>query len=139
MIRDEVNLEVNLVEIPGTGIDHPSGQDHAGLAAAGGIAGAFAASACCILPLVLFSLSVGGVWVGRLAALSPYQPYFIGFAALAIGYGFRQVYRRPKAACADDATCARPLPKRLAKTALWSATALIAIALAYPYALPYLL
>jgi mercuric ion transport protein len=132
MIRDEANM----VEYPDAGIEHPSGSNRAGLAAAGGISGALAASACCILPLVLFSLGVGGVWVGRLAALSPYQPYFVGFAVLAIGYGFRQVYRRPKVACSD---CARPLPKRLIKTGLWSATALIAIALVYPYALPYLL
>lgn len=110
----------------------------AGLAAASGVAGAMAASACCILPLVLFSLGTGGVWVGRLAALSPYQPYFIGFAALAIGYGFRQVYRRP-AECAEGEVCARPLPKRLVKSALWSAAALIAVALVYPYALPYVL
>jgi len=95
-----------------------------------------AASACCILPLVLFTMGVGGVWVGRLAALSPYQPYFIGFAVIAIGYGFWQVYRRPKTACSD---CVRPLPKRLVKTSLWSATVLIAIALVYPYAFPYFL
>jgi mercuric ion transport protein len=98
-----------------------------------------AASACCILPLVLFSLGVGGVWVGRLAALSPYQPWFIGFATLAIGYGFRQVYRRPKAACAEGDACARPLPKRLVKTALWSATVVVLAAIIYPFVIPYIL
>ncbi len=113
--------------------------DRAGLAAAGGIVGALAASACCILPLVLFSLGAGGVWVGRLAALSPYQPYFIGFAALAIAFGFRQVYWRSAAACAEGAACVRPLPRRLVKTALWSAAALIAVASVYPFALPYIL
>ncbi|MGR3718129.1 MAG: hypothetical protein ACU0B1_15460, partial [Thermohalobaculum sp.] len=35
-------------------------------AATGGVLGALAATGCCILPLVLFSLGVGGVWVGRL-------------------------------------------------------------------------
>ncbi len=108
-------------------------------AATGGILGALAATACCILPLVLFSLGVGGVWVGRLASLAPYQPYFIGFAALSIGYGFWLVYRRPRAACAEGDACARPLPKRLVKTALWSATVLVLAALVYPYAIPYLL
>jgi mercuric ion transport protein len=125
-----------MVEFQGAGIEHSSGPNRAGLAAVGGIAGAIAASACCVLPLMLFSLGVGGVWVGRLAALSPYQPYFIGFAVLAVGYGFRQVYRRPNTACS---ACARPLPKRLVKTSLWSATVLIVIALVYPYALPYFL
>ncbi len=108
-------------------------------AATGGVLGALAATGCCILPLVLFSLGVGGVWVGRLASLAPYQPYFIGFAALSIGYGFWQVYGRPKVACAEGDACARPLPKRLVKTALWSATVLTIAALVYPYAIPYLL
>jgi len=135
MIRDETDL----IEVPRTGIENPPVPRRAGLAAVGGIAGAMAASACCILPLVLFSLGAGGVWVGRLAALSPYQPYFIGFAALAIGYGFWQVYRRPRAACAEGAACARPLPTRVVKTALWSATILTAIATVYPFVIPYLL
>ncbi|MFQ5565219.1 MAG: mercuric transporter MerT family protein [Paracoccaceae bacterium] len=113
--------------------------ERASYAAAGGVVGALAASACCIVPLVLFSLGVGGVWVGRLAALSPYQPWFIGFAAVSIGYGFWQVYRRPKAACAEDAACARPLPRRLVKTVLWSATILTAIAAVYPFVVPYIL
>ena len=108
-------------------------------AGTGGVAGALAATACCILPLVLFSLGVGGVWVGRLASLAPYQPYFIGFAALSIGYGFWQVYARPRAGCAEDDACARPLPKRLVKTALWSATVLVLAAIIYPFVVPYIL
>lgn len=110
-----------------------------GLAAIGGLTGAVAATACCIVPLVLFTLGVGGVWVGRLASLSPYQPYFIGFAVLAIAYGFWQVYGRPKAACADGDACARPLPRRLVKTSLWSATVLVLAAIVYPFVIPYIL
>ena len=108
-------------------------------AATGGILGALAATACCILPLVLFSLGVGGVWVGRLASLAPYQPWFIGFAAISIGYGFWQVYRRPRPACAEGAACARPLPRRLVETALWTATVLVLAAIIYPFVIPYIL
>ncbi|WP_245540869.1 mercuric transporter MerT family protein [Octadecabacter antarcticus] len=39
--------------------------------AAGGILGALAASTCCIVPLILFSLGVSGVWIGNLTALEP--------------------------------------------------------------------
>lgn len=109
------------------------------LAAAGGVLGALAASTCCLMPLALFSLGVSGVWIGWLAALSPYQPWFIGFAALAIGYGFWQVYGRPARTCAMNGACARPLSRRLVKTALWSATALTITAVAWPYAAPLLL
>ena len=126
-------------EIAGSAPAATAGVRGEGLAATGGVAGGLAATACCIMPLVLFSLGVGGVWVGRLASLAPYQPYFIGFAALSIGYGFWQVYRRPRAACAEGDACARPLPKRLVKTALWSATALVLAAIIYPFVIPYLL
>ena len=46
------------------------------LMAAGGLLGALAASSCCILPLVLFSLGVSGAWIGNFTQLAPYQPYF---------------------------------------------------------------
>ena len=120
-------------------IERPPARDRAGLAATGGVAGGLAATACCILPLALFSLGVGGVWIGRLSSLAPYQPYFIGFAALSIGYGFRQVYHRPRAACAEGDACAQPLPKRLVKTALWSATVLVLASIIYPFVIPYIL
>ncbi len=110
-----------------------------GLAATGGVVGALAATGCCILPMVPFSLGVGGVWVGRLASLAPYQPWFIGFAAVSISFGFWQVYGRPKVACADGAACARPLPNRMVKTALWTATVLVLAAIIYPYVIPYIL
>lgn len=44
--------------------------------AAGGILGALAASSCCILPLVLFSLGITGAWIANFTALAPYKPYF---------------------------------------------------------------
>ena len=110
-----------------------------GLAATGGVAGALAAIGCCILPLALFSLGVGWVWVGRLASLAPYQPWFIGFAAVSIGYGFWQVYRRPGPVRADGSACARPLPKRRVTTAPWSATVVGLAATISPVVIPSIL
>jgi len=43
------------------------------LAAAGGILGAIAASACCILPLTLIVFGVSGAWMANLRAIAPYQ------------------------------------------------------------------
>ena len=40
----------------------------AGLAVAGGILGALAASSCCIVPLALFMLGISGAWIGNFAA-----------------------------------------------------------------------
>jgi len=110
----------------------------AGWLAAGGILGAIAASSCCILPLVLFSLGVGGAWMGNLTALSAYQPIFIGATALCLGVGFWLVYFKP-VTCAEGDACARPLPNRVVKVGLWSATALVALALAWPVIVPLIL
>lgn len=109
------------------------------LFAAGGIFGAIAASSCCILPLVLFSLGMGGAWIGNLTALAPYQPIFVVITLGFLGCGYWLVYRRPKAACADGAACVRPLSSRIVKSTLWLATALVAAAIAFPYAAPVLL
>ena len=107
--------------------------------AAGGILGALAASSCCILPLVLFSLGIGGAWIGNLTALAPDQPSFVASTAGFLGCGYWLVYRKPKAVCAEGSACARPLPNRFVKLALWLATALVAAAIAFPYVAPMLL
>ncbi len=117
----------------------PTAQDDRGttaLAAVGGLLGALGAASCCVLPLLLFSLGAGGAWLGRLAALSPYQPLFLTLAAGSLGYGFYRVYWRPRGGCAPASTCARPLPNRLVKACLWLATSLVAMALAFPYLAP---
>ena len=55
----------------------------AAILATGGLLGALAASSCCIVPLVLFTLGVGGAWIGNLTALAPYQLLFV---ALTLGF-----------------------------------------------------
>src|SRR5262249_6890475 len=98
------------------------------LMAAGGMLGAIAASSCCILPLVLFSLGVSGAWIGNFTRLAPYQPYFIAATLLFLGGGYWLVYRAEARACANGETCARPLPNRIVKATLILATILVAAA-----------
>lgn len=109
------------------------------LIAAGGVLGALAASSCCIVPLILFSLGIGGAWIGNLTALAPYKPLFVAGTAGILGYGFYLVYWKPKQACADGAACARPVPSRFVQLALWTATVLVAAAFAFDYVAPLLL
>jgi len=101
-------------------------------AALGGLCGALAASSCCLLPLVLVSLGVGGAWFARLTALAPYQPIFLAFTLSALGFGFWRLYGRG-GSCAAEAACARPLSQRFVKSGLWLATLLIAAAIAFPF------
>lgn len=109
------------------------------LVAVGGILGALAASSCCIIPLILFSLGIGGAWIGNLTALAPYKSLFVTGTAGVLGYGFYLVYWKPRRACADGAACTRPVPSRLVPFALWIATVLVAAAFAFDYVAPLLL
>ena len=109
------------------------------LMAAGGLLGALAATSCCILPLVLFSLGVSGAWIGNFTQLAPYQPYFIAATICFLGYGYWLVYRSSKLGCADREVCARPLPNRLVKAALIIATILVVAALGLDFIAPLFL
>ncbi len=123
--------------------DHEAGDEaapipKAGLAAVGGLFGALAASSCCIVPLVLFTLGISGAWIANLTALEPYQPAFFAATAGFLGVGYYRVYRQSKIDCAAG-SCARPLPSRLVKGALWAATGLALAAVAFNYLGPMLL
>jgi len=108
-----------------------------GLMAAGGILGAIAASACCLLPLVLTILGVSGAWMSSLRALEVYQPYFIAASIGALAYGFYQVYWKPGKAGTEGAACAKPmLPNYLVKIGLWSGLFIVVAVLTFPYWFP---
>jgi mercuric ion transport protein len=115
----------------GQGVD--GGQSVVGLLSIGGIIAALGAASCCVVPFALFLAGVSGAWIGNLTALEPYQPIFAAVALGFIGYGAYLVYWRPKAACADGSYCARPASSRVAKIGLWSAGALVVIAVGFPY------
>jgi mercuric ion transport protein len=103
-------------------------------ATVGSITAALAASSCCVIPLVLFTLGVSGAWIANLTALAPYQPLFVVLTLAFLAWGFLTVYRKPKIVCAEG-YCAR-ISDRIAKTGLWVATVLIALALSFPYVAP---
>src|SRR6516162_3586019 len=105
----------------------------------GGVIGALAASSCCILPVVLFSLGIGGAWIGNFTQLAPYQPYFIAATLALIGTGYWLVYRSSKVVCAAGEGCARTLPNRLIKMMLIAATVIVIAAWTFDYVAPYVL
>lgn len=109
------------------------------LTAVGGVLGAILASSCCIAPLALFSLGISGAWIANLTALAPYQPYFIAATVAFLGYGYWLVFRPRKAACAEDAACAKPLPNRVVRAGLFLATVLVASAIAFDLLAPLIL
>lgn len=95
------------------------------------------ASACCLGPVILVSLGLGGAWLGQLTALDPYRPYFLGAALVALLFAYRQIFRS-RQSCEQDRVCARPTVSKAYKVLFWVVAALIVIAFAYPYLMPLL-
>lgn len=101
---------------------------------AGGLA-AILASTCCLGPLILATLGVSGAWIGNLTVLEPYRPLFIGMALVALFFAWRRIFRRARA-CEPAEVCALPQVQTAYKVIFWIVSALVLIALAFPYLLP---
>lgn len=102
----------------------------AGSLVAGGIA-ALVASVCCVGPLVLIMLGVGGAWVANLTALEPYRPIFIGVALVFLGLAFRKLYLVP-AACAPGQSCAVPVSRKRQRLMFWLVATPVLALLGFP-------
>lgn len=110
-----------------------------GLLAGASLASSALASACCIVPLVLFSLGIGGAWIANLTALAPYKPLFALIAGGLILSGFISMHRRRRRSCDVSGYCATALAMRITTAALWFSTLLLMVVLLWPYLLPILL
>jgi mercuric ion transport protein len=97
---------------------------------------ALLASTCCLGPLLLVALGFSGAWIGNLTALEPYRPIFIGAALLALFFAYRRIFR-PLQACKPGEICAIPRVRAAYKVSFWVVVALVLVALAFPYILPF--
>jgi mercuric ion transport protein len=103
---------------------------------AAGVASALGASACCVLPLALVSLGLGGAWVAQLRALEEFRWAFIGLALAAFGYAFYRLYLRPTP-CAPDSDCAVPSTRRRQRIAFWITLVAAKTVVLAPFYVPY--
>jgi mercuric ion transport protein len=102
-----------------------------------GILAAVGASVCCVAPLVLLTLGVGGAWIGSLTAFEPYRPLFIGLTLLFLGLAFRTLYLAPQA-CAPGSPCADPQITKRQRPIFWLVAVLLLGLLAVPWFVPLL-
>lgn len=100
-----------------------------------GVLAAIGASVCCVLPLVLVMLGIGGSWVSTLTAMAPYRPIFIGLTALFLGLAFYQLYFSPKV-CAPDRPCADQAVLKRRRLLFWIVAGLVLGLLAVPWLVP---
>lgn len=97
---------------------------------------ALLSTSCCILPLVLVLMGLGGVWVGSLTALAIYKPWIIGLSAVMLALGFRHAYRR-RPTC-DGASCS-PRRVRLTRALLWASAVVVLASATSGWWIPWLL
>ncbi len=112
-------------------------KNSANLPLIGGIIAGVAASACCIGPLVLLMLGIGGSWVSSLTDLEPYRPVFIGASLLFIVLAYRKIYIQKEGNdCVEGEICAVPQTQRIYKYFFWLVVAFILLAFISPYFAP---
>ncbi|NOZ38583.1 MAG: mercury transporter MerT [Gammaproteobacteria bacterium] len=96
------------------------------------------ASLCCVGPLVLLMLGIGGSWISTLTALEPIRPLFIGITLVFIYLAFRKLYLLP-ISCDIDKACAKPATRRNQRIIFWILSSLIIALLAFPWYAEYLI
>jgi mercuric ion transport protein len=113
----------------------PAKKSGLGVLAAGGIA-AVLASTCCLGPLVLVLLGFSGAWIGGLAGLERYRPWFLGFTVLALAFAGWRIFR-PAPTCGADKACASPKLQRAQKILFGVVCGLAFLAFVFPYVAPF--
>ena len=100
------------------------------LSIGGALLAALAASWCCLGPLLLAALGVGGA--GATATLGAFRPYHLAGTALLLGAGFFFAYRKPRKSAADACGCEKPRVNRVGRFGLWIGTLLVVLVAAAP-------
>ena len=96
----------------------------------GSIISAIVASICCIGPIFLAVIGVGGA--GLFSKFESLRPYFIVITVALLGSAFYLAYRKREVEC-EDGSCELRSAGKWNKIALWVATVLIVFFFAFPY------
>ncbi len=106
------------------------------ISAVGAILSAGLASVCCVGPLALGALGLGGV--GLAIGLEKYRPYFLAVTAIFLAVGFYQAYFRRGEICSDG-SCKVASGSNSVKRALWVLVAAVAGVATFPSWAPLLI
>lgn len=103
-----------------------------------GVLAAIGASVCCVGPLALLMLGIGGAWVANLTALEPLRPWLIGVTVLFLALAFRRLYLQPQV-CEASAPCAEPMALRRQRRIFWFVALALLALLSVPWLAPFIL
>lgn len=102
----------------------------------GAVLTAIGASACCIGPLVLVSLGIGGAWISTLTSMEATRPIFLIATLVLIGLAFRKLYL-VQDSCERGEACANDAVLRNQRILFWVGSAILVALLAFPWYAPY--
>ena|ERR1700733_8660940 len=101
----------------------------------GAVLGGIGASMCCIGPLLLLSVGVGGAWISHLTALEPYRPAFIVLTVLFLGLAFWRLYLVPQT-CTVGEHCVADRTRNTQRILFWIVMPVTLGLIASPWILP---
>jgi len=91
---------------------------------------AIMAHICCIAPIAMAVLGVGGG--GLFSKFANLRPYLMGMTGFFLGLAFYLTYKKRKVRCEDGTSKIRKVPK-WNKISLWVATILVVFFMAFPH------
>ncbi len=97
---------------------------------AGGAMSAILASLCCLGPVLLSAAGMAGI--GAFSFFENYRPLLIAVTVFTLVVAFVLVYQKSKSTCPDGSCRIEPSGRR-SRAAVWAATLVAAVSIAYPY------
>ena len=96
---------------------------------------AVGSSACCVIPLILLTLGIGGSWLSSLSLLEPYRPLFIGATLFFLTFAFYRIYLTRRACDPGSSGAQHNAIKRL-RTVFWIVSILAFFLIVVPWIIP---
>lgn len=97
----------------------------------GAVLAAFAASLCCVGPLLFVVLGLGAF--GAASVFESMRPWLLGVTAVFLAVGFYRTYFKREQVCAPGEACATKPFNRAGRAGLWIASALVLAFALSPY------
>ena len=97
-----------------------------------GALAAIGASLCCVGPLVLVTLGIGGAWVSNLSKLEPLRPVFIVATLGLLAWAWHKLYRTAEV-CEPGALCADPNVRHRQRLIFWVVAVVLTLLLMFPW------
>jgi len=104
----------------------------------GAVLAAIGASACCVGPLLLLSLGIGGAWMSSLTSMEAVRPLFFALTLLFIWMAFMKLYLSEDE-CKEGDVCVNPKVLRNQRIIFWIGSVGLLALLGFPWYAVYIL